>query len=572
MQPVRIFAVPVKPPPAPLPPVAAAEASLIIDVPLEHRVPGWDRSEPMPPDGKLWKDKERTEPNRAYDEQGAFDTEYFIEMRKRQAILEADLIYQFVVDVAGLAGQGVSADDFWRAKETGGRAVETVFRNLDLSRAALEGISGNMRDDVKNEAHRVFKTNERVSDEKRIVEAFTNEASKRAARQAIAASQLKATYDLKGITLPPEFTTLLAAESAGGVPASGPDVNEYHQLRNATPGFTVAAYEQQERDRLKRDEAAGKALDSTSQPEQVTARGRRIQALNEELTKRIERLRRAEALANGVTSAGVAPLPSEASVRLTDGTYLGEEINDPKLMLIKLMFRPAHVINQAELDAWDRVYYDGKYKQLVKNDTDPRAVRDRLELARTIDRLLRTSDPGVSWRQTPTNIGILFLTPQFRSALKMAHDRLRNVCHKHWVPLEDLMTHREVEMYFAQLVAYQIARNASLFPGRFLSVSITKMVADDEQRLFAMFRSLQCDANGFLCFAQGDEPADRDERRATEANRRQYVRATGRYFADRYVDDDDVNTKRLRITKKPIFGVVAAAKKDADRRALASIL
>ncbi len=221
-------------------------------------------------------------------------------------------------------------------------------------------------------------------------------------------------------------------------------------------------------------------------------------------------------------------------------------------------------------------YYGGTYFQSAKaraSANDPKTIKERIELARQLDRMLRVVDPGVGWRKTPHNIGFLLVTDQFSTALKMAYERVRKVCRKEWVPLVDLMTHDQVYVYFARLVAYEIAEQSYQFPGRYMSVTFGKQTLDDRQRLLGAFCSLERDPSGMLYFSVAHSALADAERRSTDRDRKRYLSVTGRYFSDRYPDEAPVKRATMvGLSKKPIYGALEAQKKAEYAKALERFL
>ncbi len=187
-------------------------------------------------------------------------------------------------------------------------------------------------------------------------------------------------------------------------------------------------------------------------------------------------------------------------------------------------------------------YYDGKFfGRSQKQAGGAKAEKDRLqqlrtnlEAARAIEKMLRKDGGGMSWRESPINTGLLFVTPQFKGALLMAHHLIRNNCGKQDVALVDLMTHENVYVYFAQLVAFMIEKQAHRFPGRYMQVSLNRELNSEIQMMLTAFESLAYNADGYLVFQKTYRPGAEARRRDTEASRQAEFDTTARYHSDRY--------------------------------------
>lgn len=377
-------------PPPPPPPQKLVSLEVIGDETSIHEVPNWkwDRlKEPLPPDGELWKrdadGKKTGEPNRSYDE-GAFDSEYLEADLQREAVLAADLWFQFVRTVAGFTGQGASAEQFWKASEIGGRAVETIFANLNLSKIGAESVVGSREREAIRKSGKIFEKDDRAEDLKDLRRRPL--ADERLQRQAEAAIKLSGPLRAiagsgagGGTTLPKELVEALMAKRAEPTPPSGahPQADAYRTM--ISKGFSNVELYALARKKQIEDEAKKEKQDIAKKYPDPNApnRGKELRALEttfKDLMARLDReiiaLRDYERFVSTTkTTAAAAPIPlpgepvpmdingkpEEPTVRLPDGTYL-EDVNDPDLTLIKLMFRPGRTISGSELQAWDALY------------------------------------------------------------------------------------------------------------------------------------------------------------------------------------------------------------------------
>ncbi len=561
----------------PSPAPAAEPAGLSLENPTVHEIVGFRWQEPMPPDGEL---NERDDegnvigPNVRHEDE-PFNDDYFREQLAREAVVQADQVYQFVQLVAGFTGMGATAEQYWRASETGGRAVHAILDNLgDLARGPGGG-SDDRADKGERAAanaarRRIFEGDARKKDLDALV---ANAPLASAELQQRAAAILKNGEQLKALAKAGN-----AKGAEGGETLLGDAVSKEFLRSLASSGASASSMAEQEYQRALDGQANAEAwlqakinseqavlvrtlasLQAISTPAQRQASESQIRREHEtrlqQARQRAERMREYERKRPAAASAAAPPgQPAgdmemkdadAATVRLTDGTYV-DDANNAELMLLRMMFRPdGRSINAAELQAWDALYYDGRFFETRKNEAKKAAsgggasrelkeIRERLELEREISRVLRRDSSGIEWRKTPTNVGLLFLTPPFVSALKMAYERVRKVCGKEWVPLVDLMTHDQVHVYFARLVSYEIAEQQYQFPGRNMTVAFGQQAREDRARLLHTFLTLERDSDGYLYFGSAHSASQDYERRATEANRKRYLERTGRYFSDRY--------------------------------------
>lgn len=266
------------------------------------------------------------------------------------------------------------------------------------------------------------------------------------------------------------------------------------------------------------------------------------------------------------------------------------------MMLLKLMFRKdTGSISEGELKAWDAYFYNGRFFEEAKrastrDERDPKVLLERVRLVRELQALVETFvkdqtsaagggefASGAAWRETPVNIGMIFLADDFRASLDMAYDKVRKVALKEWVPKIDLMTHEQTRTYFAKLVAYELFESMSMTPSRYVAASAVQQARADRQLLLKMFQTLQRDTSGYLYFAAAHCASDNAERAFAEQSRRTYQRATGRYFSDTYSQTSAMAASTATATdnptpKKPRFGVVSSDRQRANAAAISQYM
>lgn len=619
------------PPPPPLIPVSSVQpvaASILDDSAVAsvleqsgagHIIPNWpwDRTrQPLAPDGVLWDDP-LTKTRRHTLDDGPYNAEYFEEHLLRKTLVNyVDLWFQFVTLVAGHLGRGTTAQQFWTAQESGGRAIETIFTNLDLLRPATEGARGEAAlKHLEDVAKHVFSTQDaRTRDAEQLgkqLPAFGTERAKRLATAAQLAPQLKALQSIPGgdLIVSQDLLRQLGAAAAsnapsgtgaaftgGPVPAVSQDDRDFYTERIRLDS-TIEEYELRMNREI--DVAVGRAAGSGT-PQQQRATQEEIRLLRQRLANDLIRLRDIKeridreraARATGTTrpqtlptvstgAEGTAAAAATPNVRLQDGSYL-DDINDPKLTLLRMLFREGRAITESELKAWDTIFYDAQYFALAKAraaESDPDTIRKRIELARTVDRMLRgATESGVGWREDPSNVGALFTTPDFQAGLQSAFDRIRYVSAVQDVPRIDLMTHERVRGYFAELVASFIRTRMPVFAGRGTTATAQSKTDSDIDGLVNAFKQLGYDSDGFLCFRRIHNSLAVAERKVREVQRRQHLERTGRHFSDAYPADAQQameSAKRARhgqLQKKPVFGEFAERERQLNRAALMRVM
>lgn len=542
----------------------------------------------------MLRDPKTDGPNKRFEE-GAFNYEYFEQVLLREAAMYADKWFLFVEEVAGFTGQGTRAEQFWRASETGGRAIEVIFENLNLSKPDPESFLGTTAESYLEKAQKqLSKHDDRSEDVRSLQDAarrnpYDSERLQRLARTVELSSQLRTVSSIgEGSAIPKEVLDALL-KTGGGEDVSSIEEARREYTRSLQGAKNSDEWEIRERQKITIEYdnarlAQEKNPDATTRKAELARLERERDAARERVRKEGERL---VGLEKQIRAADTSKTTSSArsstgTVRLSDGSYL-EDINNPEVMLLKLMFRPGRAVSDSELKAWDALYYGGTFFANVKNRgaaNDPKSIRERLMLAKEIDKMMRgATENGVGWRKAPQNIGMLFVTAQFRAALNMAYERVRKVCRKEWVPLVDLMTHDQTHTYFAKLVAYEIAEAGYTFPGRNMTVQMSKTMSENQQRLLAVFTKLERGPDGYLYFSNAHSAFDDAERRQSEAHRRRYLEQNGRYFSDTYTDDVPSSSKRDRgwstpgkLGKKPIYGTYSEEKAERERAALYGIL
>jgi hypothetical protein len=523
---VRVFSIPLTPPiakPAPAPPPSPSPTVIPDTTPVQsnilfpgsnptqvHAVPNWkwDRiKDPLPPDGVIGSTRH---------EEGPFNQEYFRKDLEREAVLNVDFYYQFVKEVAGLVGQGTTADQFWKSTEAGGRAIETIISNLNLERIDRPWTDEETRARLAAIRTDLLTANDQAKDIS-AVKAFKDPQTQRLASLIQLAPQLGVINRLEGMAIPKEqIEALLQAVSSPSTTTTPSLITEaerrdyqdkidrYGSIAEYYNAETKVIQEEALNEEMKvlillnaqlqkdylasRDKLSFIRLDQrmANVDKNITQALERIQgnlsvkfkniqdrvAKLMQIQNLIEKQRQQQQQQQQTSASSQLPVqPPSDNIRLTDGSYL-ENVNDPSLMLLKLMFRPNKTISESELKAWDALYYGGKYFATIKASTsnnDAKSVKEKLELIRLVDQMLRSSeDPGVAWRKSPHNFGMIFLTDNFQSALNMAYERVRKPCKKEWVHLIDLMTHDQVHTWFAKLVSLEIAEQSYMFPGRYV--------------------------------------------------------------------------------------------------------
>lgn len=523
---------------------------------------------PLPPDGQYWEDPKTKTKRHTHENDRFFGEDYMRDLAKRRAIIEADLVYEFVELVAGYSGQSTTADQYWKASAAGGRAVETIFTNLYTDSqpgGSSTGLSGGDAEKLREEVMKQVFTpgkNDFIDD---IQQVKLSGASEQAAKQMAMLLEFSSRLELirklseesKGkISIPSalfELTKDVKAQfAARGDPSVpyGLKADEYKRLTeelhkygiplpsvDADPREYTEAVRQYE-DKRRSIDAATLVADRTANSDMLqTRRERQVKELND-IVLRIQVWKEPSSSSATGGGAGGGTIEKKANLFSGDG-YV--DVSDAKMLLLRLMLRSGPSgINEAVLKAWDAVYYDGKFfgrfqKQSKQAEKDRlQQLRINLEAARSIEKMLRKDSGGQTWRESPLNTGLLFVTPQFKASVLFAHHLIRNVCDKQEVPLIDLMTHENVYVYFAQFVAFVIEKQAHRFPGRYMHVSRNSELNSEMGGMLKAFETLAYNADGFLVFEKSYRYGAETSRRDTEAARQAYFDATAHYHSDRY--------------------------------------
>ena len=96
----------------------------------------------------------------------------------------------------------------------------------------------------------------------------------------------------------------------------------------------------------------------------------------------------------------------------------------------------------------------------------------------------------------------------------------------------DLVTHKRVRVYYAKLVALEMADPTSGFGGRYTTATQGRLVVEAQQHLLMSFAHLTRDLDGFLYFSHTQTLSQSEERDRTEQAREEHLQRTGQYFSD----------------------------------------
>lgn len=491
------------------------------------QIAGWDRSPSDPPLPVNIED----EPDEAKRE------EAYAKLAKAQAMIHADLTYQFVELVAGLVDAKTDADSYWQGLQQGQGAVEAAFSNLfkepseqglQLTDAERQEIANNMakelfgpdgKDDrlldierlsrldgvqgLPNSGKKLAEMIEYAKELKELAEALNlgkADASGAVARSGAAAGTSTMFTSASGP----------AAAALGGFPAKPPGGN-YQVLYDNDPAFKITVDDFVAKDGKTPDQARKDAW---------LVHGARITA-------------------EAAAAAPAAPPPSKTFALKVDGKYY-DNMQNGKLVLARMMLSKG--FSEMQWRAWDVLYNGGKYTQAqLKGRTsragidpsDPVQLEKALRARREILRMFKANQASLQWRRAPENTGIVFLTPKFRAALEKSFADVKNVATVQNVPMIDLMTHAEVRIYFAWLVAVNMATTKALFaPTRVMLAGQHVNIEEVRQGLMRIFQRLYYSGR-YLAFAGVTDPLQTSIRHSMEALRDRQFRAMGsRYPSD----------------------------------------
>lgn len=471
--------------------------------------------------------------------------ETYDELARREALIQADHLFQFVELVAGLTGEKTDASSYWDGVAQGREAVEAAFSNL-FKEQRDQGLSIDAKTQEKiaqNMIQNLFRDgkDDRALDIERLqalrgIPGLPNDG-RQLAELIEYAKEIKQLKEALGITsssvLPTPAYKAAAAAGALGATLDDPDRPIRQYLAQRDIGFQNAV---RTFDNSRQDPDVARIV-FNQDPNRWRATYSALVAADAAASSSAASTTTAATSATTTPSTNATPGTASFSLKV-DGQYY-DHMENGKLVLARLML--SKNFSAMQWRAWDVLYNGGRYtdSELRKggrgtggDPNDPVYLEKSLRARREILRMFNANKASIAWRRAPENLGKVFLKPSFKVALEKSLGDVRNVSKRQNVVDTDLMTHPEVRVYFAYLVAFNIAEARAMFaPTRVIVSGRQFSLTDSKQALLRMFSTLEYHGRE-LAFAGITDPLQVDLRRALEATRqREFQRTGGQYYS-----------------------------------------